>query len=284
VPVAPASVALAPATPVSASPLPKAFSVAEGTGRSSLFPADGRPGASPREVPPTIPSPGAEVTFGTLPRGQASAMRGEAARAQELAAEVLRVQKELSVKSADIHRLTSERNVLRVRAGRAGVRVQELESALRVEAALRSELVDTHTSGTDALRQRITQLEAQLQARAATDSKLTELEQKLTRVEQKLAERDETIEQLKTEIQKGSVPPPPPPADAEGLLAIRGIGPRTERALRAAGVSGPAAIAAWTPEDIAQIAPRIKVKVERIVREDWVGQAQKLVRRASAPE
>jgi large subunit ribosomal protein L21 len=65
---------------------------------------------------------------------------------------------------------------------------------------------------------------------------------------------------------------PDQPGDA--FSAIKGIGPAMEERLRASGVTSVAQVAAWSDDDIAAIAPGLKVRPERIQREAWVEQAQ----------
>ncbi len=65
-------------------------------------------------------------------------------------------------------------------------------------------------------------------------------------------------------------------AEPVGLRRIRGIGPAYERALLGLGITTVGQIAALSVEDIARIAPQIKAQADRILRDDWVGQAQRL--------
>ncbi|MEP7050895.1 MAG: helix-hairpin-helix domain-containing protein [Pseudomonadota bacterium] len=62
-----------------------------------------------------------------------------------------------------------------------------------------------------------------------------------------------------------------------GLRRIRGIGPAYERALRSAGITTVTQVAELSAADIARIAPQIKAQPERILRDDWVGQARRLL-------
>ena len=64
----------------------------------------------------------------------------------------------------------------------------------------------------------------------------------------------------------------------DDLTAIRGIGPAFERALRALGVHTYSQIAAWSDEQIADIADRLRTHPTRILREDWVESAKRLSR------
>jgi large subunit ribosomal protein L21 len=60
----------------------------------------------------------------------------------------------------------------------------------------------------------------------------------------------------------------------DDLRSIKGIGAVSAERLWESGVTTFAQIAAWSPEDIEVIAGTIKVSSQRILREDWVGQAQ----------
>ena len=145
--------------------------------------------------------------------------------------------KELTDKSTELRKTISERNTLRARLVRAETQARELSSAFRAEAQLRSEFVDAHAATSAALRARVAELEAAL-ASARAEVK---------------------------------------PSDPVGLRRIRGIGPAYERALLGIGITQVAQIAALTPSELARIAPLIKAQVDRIQRDDWVGQAQRLL-------
>jgi predicted flap endonuclease-1-like 5' DNA nuclease len=67
-----------------------------------------------------------------------------------------------------------------------------------------------------------------------------------------------------------------PAPERLGLRRIRGIGPAFERALLGLGVTTVRQIAELSPDDIVRIAPLIKASADRIVRDDWVGQAERL--------
>ncbi|MFV2064873.1 MAG: helix-hairpin-helix domain-containing protein, partial [Chloroflexota bacterium] len=79
--------------------------------------------------------------------------------------------------------------------------------------------------------------------------------------------------------------PPDRPTEALGqrassedeLGSITGIGPEMSKRLRSVGITSVGQIAAWSPEDIREIAEGIELDAERIEREDWVGQAQAAV-------
>jgi predicted flap endonuclease-1-like 5' DNA nuclease len=163
-------------------------------------------------------------------------------RAHQLASELMQARQELSQKQVELRRVTSERNALRTRLGRELSRVRELESALRSEADLRQQAAELHNSANAALRARVAELEAR-------------------------PERGPSQATPKTE---------------SGLRGIKGIGPAYQRSLREHGVDSIEQIAAWTEAEITSIAAKIKVKAERIQRENWVGQAQERLKARGA--
>ena len=65
--------------------------------------------------------------------------------------------------------------------------------------------------------------------------------------------------------------------DKNDLTAIEGIGPFLEKKLNDAGVFTYAGIAGWDAEKIAEITTKISFFEGRIEKDDWVGQAQKLI-------
>ena len=64
----------------------------------------------------------------------------------------------------------------------------------------------------------------------------------------------------------------------DGTTIEIGSGPGgLTRALLALGITTVSQVAQFTPEEIERIAPLIKARADRIVRDDWVGQARLLV-------
>lgn len=63
----------------------------------------------------------------------------------------------------------------------------------------------------------------------------------------------------------------------DDLRRIKGIGPKFEVALHAAGVVSFAQIAGWDTVDIAEIAQKIGARVDRIERDEWVAKARALL-------
>jgi len=167
----------------------------------------------------------------------APGFRPDGGRVQELLSQLMSARKDLAETSTELRKVTNERNALRIRLVQAENSVRELSSASRAEAQLRSEFVDAHAASSAALRARVSELEAALSA--------------ATRA--------------------------PKAAESLSLRQIRGIGPAFERALQALGISTVAQIAALELDDIERIAPLIKSRADRILRDDWVGQAKQLL-------
>ena len=67
--------------------------------------------------------------------------------------------------------------------------------------------------------------------------------------------------------------------DLENLQLIRGVGPAIEKTLRKLGIRNLEQIAALTAEDIHKVAAEIRGFSSRIARENWIGQAKKLLGR-----
>ena len=83
----------------------------------------------------------------------------------------------------------------------------------------------------------------------------------------------------KAKSSKASVEAPKPEAtdSADDLSKLTGVGPVMVKKLNSEGVINFAQIAAWTPEDIAEIDEKLSLK-GRIDRDDWVKQATDLAK------
>ena len=167
----------------------------------------------------------------------APALQPDGGRVQEVLAELMNARKELAETRTDLRKLTSERNALRIRLVQAENSLRELGSASRAEAQLRAQFVDAHAASSAALRARVSELEIALAAASRA-----------------------------------------PSADGQPKLRqIRGIGPAFERGLLGLGISTVAQIANLGPDEIERIAPLLKARADRILRDDWVGQAKQLL-------
>jgi predicted flap endonuclease-1-like 5' DNA nuclease len=61
-----------------------------------------------------------------------------------------------------------------------------------------------------------------------------------------------------------------------GLRRIRGIGPAYQRSLEQLGVTRAQQLAAWSDDDVTAFAEKLKIRAERIIKDDWIGQARAL--------
>jgi predicted flap endonuclease-1-like 5' DNA nuclease len=149
--------------------------------------------------------------------------------------------------------LGSERHSLRARLRSESDRIRELESALRAEKELRRQAADEHQTAVQGLRARLVELES-------------ERDQALARLGQVRVAPAPTAT-------AGAAPAAKAPL---GLRRIRGIGPAFQRALEQLGVTRVDQIAAWSAADVAAFAEKLKIRPDRIGKDDWVGQARQL--------
>jgi predicted flap endonuclease-1-like 5' DNA nuclease len=130
--------------------------------------------------------------------------------------------------------------------------LQELESALRAEKELRRHAAEEHQAALAGLRARLTELE-------------DEKNLHVSRLEQALAS-----------AHSAPLTPVRSPKPPVGLRRIRGIGPAFQRALEELEVTRVQQVAAWSDADVAAFADKLRIRAERIYKDDWVGQAQQL--------
>jgi predicted flap endonuclease-1-like 5' DNA nuclease len=105
---------------------------------------------------------------------------------------------------------------------------------------------------------------------AARDFKIKELEVAALASESKIRDLEKELQGARAMASGG----------ADDLKLIKGIGPAFERELRKLGITSFAQIAAWTPADIDQIAPKIKAKPDRIRRDEWIQRAAELAQKS----
>jgi NADH-quinone oxidoreductase subunit E len=68
------------------------------------------------------------------------------------------------------------------------------------------------------------------------------------------------------------------------LRSIAGIGPRFEAALRKQGITRLAQIAAWSEDDVRQVAKALKIPKSRIVKGRWIESAREAIGTRAASE
>ena len=168
----------------------------------------------------------------------------------------------------ELRKLGSERHTLRARLRREAYRLEELESALRAEKELRVQAANVHYAALASLRARLSELEA-------------DKERELTQLRAELNEARADLERAQADAEAAlasSATPTPAPAKAiaAGLRRIRGIGPAYQRSLEQLGVTRVEQVAGWTEDDVLTFADKLKIRAERITKDDWVGQAKSL--------
>lgn len=109
------------------------------------------------------------------------------------------------------------------------------------------------------------ELQSELERARARIDELEAQSVELVRLRERLAEMEARV----------AAPPTPPPQD--DLKRLRGVGPAFEKSLIALGITTFSQIAGFTEEDIQRVARSLKVKPERIRRDDWVGSARALL-------
>jgi predicted flap endonuclease-1-like 5' DNA nuclease len=143
----------------------------------------------------------------------------------------------------------------------------------RLERALAEER-STREAALRAAREEATQRVAELERRV---ERLRELEARVDELEAQalevvtLRQRNAELEAALATASKRSLAAP------DDLKRLRGVGPAFERALRALGITTFAQIAEFTEADIERVAQSLKLKPERIRRDDWVGNARALL-------
>jgi predicted flap endonuclease-1-like 5' DNA nuclease len=191
------------------------------------------------------------------------------------------LEQRLGTTQLELRKLGSERHTLRARLRREADRLRELESALRAEKNLRAQASDEHFAAILGLRSRLAEVEAERDAELARLR--AEVEQARAEVENARAE----AEQGRAEAEQARAQPANGAADAvaasaraskvlQGLRRIRGIGPAYQRVLEQAGVTRVQQIAGWTEADVLAFAEKLKIRPDRITKDDWIGQAKSL--------
>lgn len=181
------------------------------------------------------------------------------------------LEQRLGATQVELRKLGSERHTLRARLRREADRLRELESALRAEKELRAQASDEHFGAILGLRTRLAEVEAE------RDGETARLQAELVQLKAELQSAAESLERAATPA-SDSAPPTPGKAGKvlQGLRRIRGIGPAYQRVLEQAGISRVQQVASWTDADVLAFAEKLKVRPERITKDDWVGQAKAL--------
>jgi predicted flap endonuclease-1-like 5' DNA nuclease len=183
------------------------------------------------------------------------------------------LEQRLGATQIELRKLGSERHTLRSRLRREADRLRELESALRAEKELRTQASDEHFAAILGLRTRLAEVEAE------RDAEIARLQAELAQVRAELQTATEALERAAAAPVASDSGPPAAGKSSKvltGLRRIRGIGPAYQRVLEQAGVSRVEQIAAWTDSDVLAFAEKLKIRPDRITKDDWIGQAKSL--------
>jgi predicted flap endonuclease-1-like 5' DNA nuclease len=254
----------APGTVTSAAPFPATAPVPSTLPVSPPFTIAASPSVMPR-APATPPPPPQRLSSPPVARPLTHA---------PLASATAQLEQRLGATQIELRKLGSERHTLRSRLRREADRLHELESALRAEKELRRQASDEHHAALSGLRARLSELEAERDSLAAEkDKEIARLGQELSQLRAELTQVHERV----------TLPNPAPTASSaraskapQGLRRIRGIGPAYQRVLEQLGITRVQQIAAWTSADVLAFADKLKIRADRISKDDWVGQAQAL--------
>ena len=127
------------------------------------------------------------------------------------------------------------------------------------------------------------ELQRQLEDQAA---RVAELELAHAELGRQLAQRDANLRELEAALAKARMNVLRLEAELaearartaatvpDDLKVLRGVGPSMERALHSLGVRHLEQIAAWTQQDVYDVAAKLGSNPERILRYDWIGGAQ----------
>jgi len=191
------------------------------------------------------------------------------------------LEQRLGATQLELRKLGSERHTLRARLRREADRLRELESALRAEKELRAQASEENFAAVLGLRSRLVEVEAERDAEVARGR--AELEQARTQLERIGAELEQArseLEQARSLTVEGGAAGTAATARAskvpQGLRRIRGIGPAYQRVLEQAGVTRVQQLASWTEADVLAFADKLKIRPDRISKDDWIGQAKAL--------
>ncbi len=176
----------------------------------------------------------------------------------------------------ELRKLGSERHTLRARLRREADRLTELESALRAEKELRRHASDEHQAALAGLRLRLTEVEAARDLeRERSSSELAQAKADAARAVNEARAAAAAV-QAEAAAHGAEAAPARVAKVPQGLRRVRGIGPAYQRVLEQLGVTRVEQVAEWTEQDIASFAEKLKIRPDRINKDDWVGQAKRL--------
>ncbi|HEY6555757.1 MAG TPA: hypothetical protein VI072_00735 [Polyangiaceae bacterium] len=245
-----------------------------------------RPSAPPVPRPPssnsTPPPPPVSASFAARAaeeRAHALALQGQLNEAKQA---LTARDSELRDARGECARLRSE---LAERLAQHEVNEQRLLALAKTEAELRTRIAELERTSVE-LSSRLAESENGL---GRAESRVQELEQELTTSRVRLVADAPALRAAESRAAPAELETPPPAASGpvqvspqDNLKKIRGIGPKFERALKAAGLYTYAQIAALGDDGVRDLARALRISPDRIRREGWVERAQELKARANA--
>lgn len=180
------------------------------------------------------------------------------------------LEQRLGAAQLELRKLGSERHTLRARLRREADRLEELESALGAEKDLRRHAAEQHQAAQAGLRSRLAEVEAEKDLELMRSAaELAELRAELAELRAELAELRAKPASVPTALERAAKP-------VQGLRRIRGIGPAYQRLLEDLDITRVQQIAEWSAADVSSFAKKLRIRAERIFKDDWVGQAKAL--------
>lgn len=243
------------------------------------------PPLPPKRVPPPLPAE-ARAQQGVLrppplPTAPPPAPeRSDSLRVSELSARLAAREEALGRAHQELEAARSHAAALIAELHKHKLAAEQLQARVRSEAELRAHLSEEQAESERQRRERVEELERQLASLhelQASVSELRVLAAGAARYQGRNAELESDLAAARQRIAELEQRPALPGSSTDELTRIRGIGPAFERALRAHGIHSLAQIAALQDADIAALAPLLRVRPERIARDDWRGQAAALL-------
>jgi predicted flap endonuclease-1-like 5' DNA nuclease len=160
------------------------------------------------------------------------------------------------------------------------------ESTRALVQALRVD-VDGHTRAFDARKIRIDAIEHELSGLRG-ERHLAELRRAIEHLDLRLAAIEQSVSALSSKLASPPAPAPraghvasgplrAPTDGVEGLVRIKGVGPKTARVLVEAGVRSLAHIAAWDDAALARVASLLGKKPVQLQKAGWIEEARMLL-------
>lgn len=209
----------------------------------------------------------------------------DAAQIAELVARVQRLSRELDEARSELGHVRGERDRLQKALSEQGAareararaeEARERDQAATI-AALRGQLAESERRGATSREAELRELEARVDELEAQSLEVASLRAQNAELEARLLSLSSAQSPIAESPQKAAPRRGTNGSHGDDLKQIRGIGPAFERALKARGVTTFAQIASWGASEVEETARALRLKPERIRKEDWVGGASSLL-------